>query len=154
MWRVPMTSLSSGEVAALVSVPVAIGGALLFFVFLVLLGLGGWCWLQKQHCPGQRSTGAAASGFDNILFNAVGTPKCGHPGDPASVFNEGKAVVCQDSGRGTLSDPHSTAAVQYSFSLPRVKLPSQNQSPATHRAPQTRLGLTRQLSQHLNLTGT
>ncbi|GAB1286077.1 Apical endosomal glycoprotein [Apodemus speciosus] len=61
---------SQGEVAAPVSVLVAVGGALLFFMFLVLLGLGGWHWLQKEHCPGQRSTDATASGFDNILFNA------------------------------------------------------------------------------------
>ncbi|CAO2598281.1 Apical endosomal glycoprotein [Lemmus lemmus] len=61
---------SQGEMAAAVSVPVAVGGALLFFVFLVLLGLGGWHWLQKQRSPFQRSTDTATSGFDNILFNA------------------------------------------------------------------------------------
>lgn len=59
---------------AAVSVPVAVGGALLFFVFLVLLGLGGWRWLQKQRSSFQ-STDTATSGFDNILFNAVGTPQ-------------------------------------------------------------------------------
>ncbi|KAK7799714.1 hypothetical protein U0070_010721 [Myodes glareolus] len=61
---------SQGEMAAAVSVPVAVGGALLFFVFLVLLGLGGWRWLQKQRSSFQRSTDTANSGFDNILFNA------------------------------------------------------------------------------------
>ncbi|XP_052037810.1 apical endosomal glycoprotein [Apodemus sylvaticus] len=61
---------SQGEMAASVSVLVAVGGVLLFFMFLVLLGLGGWHWLQKEHCPGQRSTDTTASGFDNILFNA------------------------------------------------------------------------------------
>ncbi|XP_035293558.1 apical endosomal glycoprotein isoform X2 [Cricetulus griseus] len=61
---------SQGEMAAPVSVPVAVGGALLFFVFLVLLGLGSWHWLQKQRCPFQRSTDTATSSFDNILFNA------------------------------------------------------------------------------------
>ncbi|XP_052581213.1 apical endosomal glycoprotein isoform X1 [Peromyscus californicus insignis] len=61
---------SQGEKAAPVSVPVAVGGALLFFMFLVLLGLGGRHWLQKQRCPFQRSTDTATSGFDNILFNA------------------------------------------------------------------------------------
>lgn len=76
--EVQVPSLSSVEVAAPVSVPIAVGGALLFFMFLVLLGLGGWHWQQKRHCTGQRSTDAAASGFDNILFNAVGTSKCGH----------------------------------------------------------------------------
>lgn len=60
---------SQGEMAAAVSVPVAVGGTLLFFVFLVLLGLGGWRWLQK-HFPFHRSTDTASSGFDNILFNA------------------------------------------------------------------------------------
>ncbi|KAM7316659.1 hypothetical protein ACRRTK_024390 [Alexandromys fortis] len=60
---------SQGEMAAAVSVPVAVGGALLFFVFLVLLGLGGWRWLQKRF-PFHRSTDTASSGFDNILFNA------------------------------------------------------------------------------------
>lgn len=60
---------SQGEMAAAVSVPVAVGGALLFFVFLVLLGLGGWRWLQKQRSSFQ-STDTATSGFDNILFNA------------------------------------------------------------------------------------
>ncbi|XP_076793678.1 apical endosomal glycoprotein isoform X2 [Arvicanthis niloticus] len=99
-----------GEVAAPMSVPVAIGGALLFFMFLVLLGLGGRHWLWKQHCP-RHSTDAVASGFDNILFNAVGTPKCGQVGDPASMFNEGKAVV--DRTVPPCPDPYclSTAAV-------------------------------------------
>lgn len=60
---------SQGERAPM-SVPIAVGGALLFFMFLVLLGLGGRHWLQKQRCPFQRSTDAATSGFDNILFNA------------------------------------------------------------------------------------
>lgn len=110
MWRVQMPSLPSGEVAAPMSVPVAIGGALLFFMFLVLLGLGGRHWLWKQHCP-RHSTDAVASGFDNILFNAVGTPKCGQVGDPASMFNEGKAVV--DRTVPPCPDPYclSTAAV-------------------------------------------
>nr|XP_021506776.1 apical endosomal glycoprotein [Meriones unguiculatus] len=62
-------ALSQGEMDAYVSVPAAVGGALLFFMFLVLLGLGGWHWLQKQHCPFQRSTDTTTSGFDNILFN-------------------------------------------------------------------------------------
>lgn len=74
VWRTQVPSLSSGEMAAAVSVPVAVGGALLFFVFLVLLGLGGWRWLQKQRSSFQ-STDTATSGFDNILFNAVGTPQ-------------------------------------------------------------------------------
>lgn len=89
MWRTQAPSLPSGERAP-VSVPIAVGGALLFFMFLVLLGLGGRHWLQKQRCPFQRSTDAATSGFDNILFNAVGTPRCGQVGDSASMLNDGK----------------------------------------------------------------
>lgn len=102
MWRAQVSSVPSGEMAAPVSVPVAVGGALLFFVFLVLLGLGSWHWLQKQRCPFQRSTDTATSSFDNILFNAVGTTRCGQVGDSASML---KAVVGQYSGRGTLPHP-------------------------------------------------
>lgn len=112
-----MPSLPSGEVAAPMSVPVAVGGALLFFMFLVLLGLGGWHWLQKQHCPRQ-STDAVASGFDNILFNAVGTPKYGQVGDPASMFNEGKTVVgqeCPTLSRSTLPFNSSCPIFHSSF---------------------------------------
>lgn len=109
-WRVQVPSLPSGEMAAPVPLLVAVGGALLFLMFLVLLGLGGWHWL-KEHCPGQRSTDATASGFDNILFNAVGSPKCGHV--PACLMR-GKQLTGQDSGRDTLPHPVrclSTAAV-------------------------------------------
>lgn len=142
---VQMASLPSGGVAAPVSVPVAVGGALL--LFLLLLGLGGWHWLQKQHLPCQ-STDAAASGFDNILFNAVGTPKCGESSGGPGLGSRDPAPPCPD--------PHclSTAVVQYPFLLSRIKLPSQNHSPVTQRALQTRPGLTRQLSQHSSLTGT
>lgn len=92
VWRTQVPSLPSGEMAAAVSVPVAVGGALLFFVFLVLLGLGGWRWLQKRF-PFHRSTDTASSSFDNILFNAVGTPRCGQVGDSVSMLDDGKAVV-------------------------------------------------------------
>ncbi|XP_008840205.1 apical endosomal glycoprotein [Nannospalax galili] len=61
---------SQGDMAAPLSVPAAVGGALLFLVLLVLLGLGSWHWLHKWGCPFQRSTETAASSFDNILFNA------------------------------------------------------------------------------------
>lgn len=56
------------------SVPAAVGGALLLLILLVLLGLGGWRWLQKQGCPSRGEMAAVASGFDNILFNAVQAP--------------------------------------------------------------------------------
>lgn len=138
MWRTQAPSLPSGERAPM-SVPIAVGGALLFFMFLVLLGLGGRHWLQKQRCPFQRSTDAATSGFDNILFNAVGTPRCGQVGDSASMLNDGKA---RSGGPGLRKrrlpihprlDCLSTAIVQYSSLLPRIKLPSRNPSPAAHR---------------------
>lgn len=123
--------------AAAVSVPVAVGGALLFFVFLVLLGLGGWRWLQK-HFPFHRSMDTATSGFDNILFNVVGTPRCGQVGDSVSMLNDGKAVGGLDSRRGTL--PYlSRSRLPFNGScpifllLPRIKLPSQNPSPAAHQ---------------------
>ncbi|KAM5298575.1 apical endosomal glycoprotein [Ctenodactylus gundi] len=60
-----------GHEARPVPVPSVVGGALLFLVFLVLLGLGGRYWLQKRGaCPFRRDTGAAAPGFDNVLFSA------------------------------------------------------------------------------------
>lgn len=141
-----MPSLSSGEMDAYVSVPAAVGGALLFFMFLVLLGLGGWHWLQKQHCPFQRSTDTT-SGFDNILFNEVEAPKWGkwEIMPPLCLMARKQAVVGQDLGRGTLPNPVqvqtlSTAVVPYSFLLPRIKLPFQNPPVATHSPPQTRPG--------------
>lgn len=60
------------------TVPAAVGGALLL-VFLVLLGLTGRHWLRKGGCPSRDRTVAAAPGFDNILFNAVG-PRVGRAG--------------------------------------------------------------------------
>lgn len=102
MHKAQVPSLPSGEMAAPASVPLAVGGALFLFVFLVLLGLGSWHWLHKPRCPFQRSTDSAAPGFDNILFNAVGTPRCGQVGDSASVFNDRtEEVAGQNSGRGT-----------------------------------------------------
>uniref|UniRef100_A0A8C5KA59 MAM domain containing 4 n=1 Tax=Jaculus jaculus TaxID=51337 RepID=A0A8C5KA59_JACJA len=61
---------SQGDVAPPLSVPAAVGGALLFLVLLMLLGLGGWHWLQRMGCPFRRGADTATSGFDNILFNA------------------------------------------------------------------------------------
>ncbi|XP_051040804.1 apical endosomal glycoprotein [Phodopus roborovskii] len=68
--RCRLPASGQGEMAAPVSVPAAVGGALLLSVFLVLLSLGGWHWLRKQHCPFQRSTDTATSSFNNILFSA------------------------------------------------------------------------------------
>uniref|UniRef100_F7GJQ2 MAM domain containing 4 n=1 Tax=Callithrix jacchus TaxID=9483 RepID=F7GJQ2_CALJA len=63
---------SLGDTATPVSVPAVVGGALLFLMLLVLLGLGGRRWLQKRRsCPFQSNTEATAPGFDNILFNAA-----------------------------------------------------------------------------------
>ncbi|XP_047380807.1 apical endosomal glycoprotein isoform X3 [Sciurus carolinensis] len=71
---------SQGDSTASVTVPAMIGGALLFLMLLVLLGLGGRHWLQKKGgCPFWSGEGAAAAGFDNILFNAVGPPGWSHP---------------------------------------------------------------------------
>lgn len=84
---------SQGGAAAPVSVPVAVGGALL--LFLLLLGLGGWHWLQKQHRPCQ-NTDAAASGFDNILFNAVRTPKCGESSGGPGLGRRDPTPPCPD----------------------------------------------------------
>lgn len=67
------------------SVPAAVGGALLLLVLLVLLGLLGRLWLRKKGgCPSPGSTVAAAPGFDNILFNAVGALRRGGPPWPHS----------------------------------------------------------------------
>ncbi|XP_072878337.1 apical endosomal glycoprotein [Chlorocebus sabaeus] len=74
---------SPGDTAAPVSVPTAVGSALLLLMLLVLLGLGGRCWLQKREsCPFQSNTEATAPGFDNILFNADGVTL------PASVTSD------------------------------------------------------------------
>lgn len=60
------------------SVPAAVGGALLLLVLLVLLGLLRRLWLRKKGgCPSPGRTVAAAPGFDNILFNAVGAQREG-----------------------------------------------------------------------------
>ncbi|KAM5331330.1 LOW QUALITY PROTEIN: apical endosomal glycoprotein [Glossophaga mutica] len=62
---------SQGDTAVAMVVPAAVGGALLFLVFLVLLGLMGWLWLRKKGgCPSWDGTAAAAPGFDNVLFSA------------------------------------------------------------------------------------
>lgn len=53
-------------------VPAAVGGALLVLILLVLLGVLGRHWLQKGGCPFRGATEAKATGFDNVLFNAVG----------------------------------------------------------------------------------
>ncbi|KAK2120740.1 Apical endosomal glycoprotein [Saguinus oedipus] len=74
---------SLGNTAMPVSVPAVVGGVLLFLMFLVLLGLGGWCWLQKRRsCPFQSNTEATDPSFDNILFNADGVTL------PASVTSD------------------------------------------------------------------
>ncbi|XP_054094172.2 apical endosomal glycoprotein isoform X2 [Callithrix jacchus] len=74
---------SLGDTATPVSVPAVVGGALLFLMLLVLLGLGGRRWLQKRRsCPFQSNTEATAPGFDNILFNADGVTL------PASVTSD------------------------------------------------------------------
>ncbi|XP_032117660.1 apical endosomal glycoprotein isoform X6 [Sapajus apella] len=74
---------SPGDTAMPVPVPAVVGGALLFLMFLVLLGLGGRRWLQKRgSCPFQSSTEATAPSFDNILFNADGVTL------PASVTSD------------------------------------------------------------------
>ncbi|XP_062064316.1 apical endosomal glycoprotein [Lepus europaeus] len=80
-------ALGQGDTAMPTLVPAVVGGALLFFLLLVLLGLGGLHWLcRKGMCPlGGHSdsstagagatlpeaTGSAAeaSNFANILFN-------------------------------------------------------------------------------------
>ncbi|XP_038192403.1 apical endosomal glycoprotein isoform X2 [Arvicola amphibius] len=145
---------SQGEMAAAVSVPVAVGGALLFFVFLVLLGLGGWRWLQKRF-PFHRSTDTATSGFDNILFNAVGTPRCGQVGDSVSMPDDGKAEVgwTQEAPCPTCPGPGclSTAVVQYSsFFLGSSYPPRIHHQQLTN---QTRPGPSCQLPQHSALRG-
>ncbi|XP_053413481.1 apical endosomal glycoprotein isoform X1 [Nycticebus coucang] len=64
---------SQGHTATPGSVQAAVTGALLLFMLLVLLGLGGRLWLQKTGgCPFWSDREPMASGFDNILFNAVG----------------------------------------------------------------------------------
>nr|XP_045230048.1 apical endosomal glycoprotein isoform X6 [Macaca fascicularis] len=74
---------SPGDTAAPVSVPTAVGSALLLLMLLVLLGLGGRRWLQKRgSCPFQSNTEATAPGFDNILFNVDGVTL------PASVTSD------------------------------------------------------------------
>lgn len=152
LWRAQVPSLPSGEMGAYMSVPATVGGTLLFFMFLVLLGFGGWHWLQKQHCCFQRSTDTAASGFDNILFNAVGTPKMGQAGDSASMLSEKASSGAPGLGKRHLAQPCSgpdclsTAVVQYSFLLPRIKLPFQNPPPATHSPP--RQGLAPHVNSH------
>lgn len=73
---------SHGDKAVPTSVPAAVGGALLLLILLVLLGLGGWRWLQKQGCPSRGEMAAVASGFDNILFNADRVTL------PASITND------------------------------------------------------------------
>lgn len=81
-----MSLWPTGDTAAPVSVPTAVGSALLLLMLLVLLGLGGRCWLKKREsCPFQSNTEATAPGFDNILFNAVGAPGDGWAG--ASVLS-------------------------------------------------------------------
>lgn len=81
-----MSLWPTGDTAAPVSVPTAVGSALLLLMLLVLLGLGGRRWLQKRgSCPFQSNTEATAPGFDNILFNAVGAPRDGWAG--ASVLS-------------------------------------------------------------------
>ncbi|XP_012863152.1 apical endosomal glycoprotein [Echinops telfairi] len=65
---------SQGDRPVPVSVPAAVGGALLFLVLLVLLALAGRDWLRRRGgCPflGHREAATApATGFSNILFNA------------------------------------------------------------------------------------
>nr|XP_054375633.1 apical endosomal glycoprotein [Pongo abelii] len=74
---------SPGDTATPVSVPAAVGSALLLLMLLVLLGLGGRRWLQKRgSCPFQSNREATAPGFDNILFNADGVSL------PASVTSD------------------------------------------------------------------
>ncbi|XP_003794870.1 apical endosomal glycoprotein [Otolemur garnettii] len=74
---------SQGHAAMPGSVPAAVSGALLLFMLLVLLGLGGWLWLQKTGgCPFWSNREPVTSGFDNILFNAD------HVTLPASVTND------------------------------------------------------------------
>ncbi|KAF7486928.1 Hypothetical predicted protein [Marmota monax] len=65
-------ALSQGGMTASMMVPALVGGALLFLILLVLLGLGGRHWLQKGGCPFRSNKDVAAPGFDNILFNADG----------------------------------------------------------------------------------
>ncbi|XP_073908890.1 apical endosomal glycoprotein isoform X3 [Castor canadensis] len=77
---------NQGDTAAPVSVPAAVGGALLFLILLMLLGLGGQHLLQKRGCPFRRGTDTAAPGFDNILFNAVRHLRCGQTRAPASML--------------------------------------------------------------------
>uniref|UniRef100_A0A2K6V443 MAM domain containing 4 n=1 Tax=Saimiri boliviensis boliviensis TaxID=39432 RepID=A0A2K6V443_SAIBB len=74
---------SPGDTATPVPVPAVVGGALLFLMLLVLLGLGGQRWLEKRgSCPFRSDTEATAPGFDNILFNADGVTL------PASVTSD------------------------------------------------------------------
>ncbi|PNJ09801.1 MAMDC4 isoform 3 [Pongo abelii] len=74
---------SPGDTATPVSVPAAVGSALLLLMLLVLLGLGGRRWLQKRgSCPFQSNREATAPGFDNILFNVDGVSL------PASVTSD------------------------------------------------------------------
>ncbi|KAI5763086.1 MAMDC4 [Gulo gulo luscus] len=62
---------SEGDTALAASVPTVVGSALLVLIVLVLIGLGGWRWLQKKgSCPSRAGTAAVAPGFDNIVFNA------------------------------------------------------------------------------------
>uniref|UniRef100_A0A8C7B3K0 MAM domain containing 4 n=1 Tax=Neovison vison TaxID=452646 RepID=A0A8C7B3K0_NEOVI len=62
---------SQGDTALAASVPTVVGSALLVLIVLVLIGLGGWRWLQnKRSCPSRAETAAVAPGFDNIVFNA------------------------------------------------------------------------------------
>lgn len=76
------------------TVPAAVGGALLL-VLLVLLGLTGWQRLRKGGCPSRDRTVAAAPGFDNILFNAVG-PQVGRAGGWGSCYALQSRAVGQE----------------------------------------------------------
>ncbi|ELK07393.1 Apical endosomal glycoprotein, partial [Pteropus alecto] len=68
-----LSAPSQGDTARATLVPAAVGGALLVLMLLVLLGVLGRHWLRKKGgCPFRSRAEAKATGFDNVLFNAVG----------------------------------------------------------------------------------
>nr|XP_012639993.1 apical endosomal glycoprotein isoform X3 [Microcebus murinus] len=79
---------SQGHMATPVSVPAAVGGALLLLMLLVLLGLGGRrCLRERGGCPFWSGREAATPSFDNVLFNAD------HVTLPESVTSDPQATT-------------------------------------------------------------